>query len=289
MQVEELLNRENIYSKSAGKDVLVHCLNPEHSDSHPSMRIDKLTGMFNCFSCGFKGNIFSHFNESVDTTGIKVLQLKNKIREIRQDEFLLPLGREPFRRKHRGISGETYKNFEAFTHDNYDGRIVFPIYDITGRLVCLIGRYAFSDATPKYLLDPSGVDLPLFPSKPNIYKDSVILVEGIFDVLNLWDKGLTNVICAFGKSLGETKKKLKREETLIKFLPYKIQGIKKIYVLFDEGAETSQDKAANLLSELFITESIKYPLFSKEKDCGNLNHKEVEELKEYIYAINSDS
>jgi len=282
MQVEELLERENLRYKSAGKDVLVHCLNPEHADSSPSMRIDRLTGMFNCFSCSYSGNIFTHYKESVDTLGIRVIQLKKKIAEVLSDDMVLPLGCEPFNRSHRGISGETYKEFGAFIHDNYDGRIVFPIYDITGRLLAVLGRYAFSDATPKYLFDPPHVVLPLYPARPEVEKDAIVIVEGIFDVLNLWDKGLKNVICTFGKSMGETRKKEKKEIVLQKFLPLKIQGIKKVYILYDKGAESSEEKLANLLSPLFITEALKYPLFTEEKDAGNMNQEEVDALKEYI-------
>lgn len=287
MQVLDLLDKEKIWYKHAGKDVLVHCLNPEHPDSNPSMRIDKITGKFNCFSCGFGGNLYTHFNESFDILGVKVLQLKNKISEILRNEILLPLGREPFKRKHRNISGETYKHFDAFTHDDFDGRIVFPIYDITGRLVGLVGRYAFSDANPKYLMDPPGVQLPLYPAHPDTYKDSVILVEGIFDFLNLWDKGVTNVICGFGKSMGEAKKKIKRELNLQKFIPLKIQGIKKIFILYDAGATFSAKELANLLSDLFLVEVIEYPTFDDDKDPGNMTTQEVQELKEFIYESDS--
>jgi len=283
MKVEDLLTREKLRYKSAGKDVLIKCLNPEHQDTHPSMRIDKITGMFNCFSCGFKGNLFTHFNESVDTVGIKVLQLKEKISGILNNEMLLPRGKEPFIRKHRGISGKTYEYFEAFSHDDYDGRIVFPIRDITGRLLAVLGRYAFSEASPKYLFDPPQVELSIFPARPEMYKETVIVVEGIFDVLNLWDKGIKNVVCTFGKNMGETKNKLKRAKNINKFLPLKIQGAKKLYILYDEGAQTSEDKMVKLLEGLFIVEAVKYPAFTKDKDAGNLNQEEVNALKEYIY------
>ena len=283
MQVVDLLDREGIKYKSAGKDVLVRCLNPEHYDRNPSLRIDKITGKMNCFSCSFRGNIFSHFNESIDTLGIRVIELKQKISGILKNDMLLPLGREPFKRKHRNISSETYEHFEAFTHDQYDGRIVLPIYDITGRLNAVIGRYAFSDASPKYLLDPPHVDVPLFPCHPEVYKDSIILVEGPFDVLNLWDKGLKNVVCGFGKSMGEARKRIRRASNLQKFLPLKIQGVKKIYVLYDSGAKKSADKMVNLLEPLFLAETVEYPEFDDKTDAGNLTQEQVDKLKWYIY------
>ena len=63
MTVEELLVEEKIKFKQSPADFVVHCLNPEHDDTNPSMRIDKITGVFNCFSCGFNGNIFKHFHK----------------------------------------------------------------------------------------------------------------------------------------------------------------------------------------------------------------------------------
>jgi DNA primase len=289
MLVEELLDREGVYSKGAGKDILVKCLSPEHEDSSPSMRIDRITGMFNCFSCGFKGNIFTHYGEALDTLGIRIIQIKKKIANLRSNEMLLPLGCEPFKRDHRNISGKTYDHFEAFIHDNYEGRIVFPIKDITGKLLGLLGRYAFSEASPKYLWDPPLSEQPVFPPSPDIYKDSIIVVEGIFDVLNLWDKGLTNVVCTFGKSMGETKKKAKKAQNLNKFIPLKIQGAKRVYVLYDSGASSSSLKLKNMLEPLFFAESINYPLFSKDKDAGNLTQSEVDDLKRFLYEENHEA
>ena len=56
MTVEELLQERKIQYKLSPADAIVACLNPEHDDSNPSMRIDRITGVYNCFSCGFKGN-----------------------------------------------------------------------------------------------------------------------------------------------------------------------------------------------------------------------------------------
>ena len=70
MTVEELLQRRDIYYIPKGGDFLVSCLNPEHADRNPSMRIDQLTGIFGCFSCNHKGNLFAHFGEKAD---LKVL------------------------------------------------------------------------------------------------------------------------------------------------------------------------------------------------------------------------
>ena len=44
MTVEELLNSKQIPFIVKGNDYVVHCLNPEHPDRNPSMRIDRIDG-----------------------------------------------------------------------------------------------------------------------------------------------------------------------------------------------------------------------------------------------------
>ena len=53
MNVEDLLISKDISFIPRGKDFEVRCLNPEHPDRNPSMSIDQVTGIFNCFSCEF--------------------------------------------------------------------------------------------------------------------------------------------------------------------------------------------------------------------------------------------
>ena len=65
MNVEELIQKKKLVYRQQGADFVVHCLNPEHDDSNPSMRIDRITGIFHCFSCGFKGNVFKYFDDPV--------------------------------------------------------------------------------------------------------------------------------------------------------------------------------------------------------------------------------
>ena len=46
MTVEELLQSKDVYFIPKGADALVRCLNPDHDDRNPSMRIDRITGVF---------------------------------------------------------------------------------------------------------------------------------------------------------------------------------------------------------------------------------------------------
>ena len=83
MNVEELLLSKDISFIPKGKDFLVRCLNPEHEDRNPSMRVDQITGIFNCFSCGYKGNLFTHFGQKANKMELKAFTYEKKLDEIR--------------------------------------------------------------------------------------------------------------------------------------------------------------------------------------------------------------
>ena len=200
MNVQELLEQKKIKFLPKGADFLVTCINPAHEDRNPTMRIDQVTGIFNCFACGFKGNIFYHFGERANHLQQRRELFKKKLAQKRSESIGLsfPQNSMPYVGNWRGIKPETYKKFEAFQHPGNDfvGRINFPIRDISGNIVAFQGRHT-ADGRPKYKFTPPGARLPMFPVVEFI-KGSVIIVEGIFDMINLHDKGLTNTVCCFG-------------------------------------------------------------------------------------------
>ena len=223
MKVDELLQEKRIDYKVSGRDYVVKCLSPDHEDNNPSMRIDNITGVFNCFSCGFKGNLFTHFGAAANFLEIKRQKLKTSIEEKRSASvgFEFPKGFQPYKGNWRGIQPETYKHFDAFMHHDsqFNGRIVFPIRDITGKVVAFNGRHMTMTEIPKYLIYPPQAKLPLYPSNAKPIKGKVILVEGIFDMINLWDKGLTNAICCFGtKNVDIDKLSILKMQKLLKRL-----------------------------------------------------------------------
>ena len=159
MTVEEILRSKDIAYIPKGKDFVVRCLHPDHDDRNPSMRIDQVTGIFNCFSCGFKGNLFTHFGQKANKMEIKRQLLKKKIDEVRSESIGLqmPEGYMPYVGNWRNIRPETYKEFDAFIHASKDfiGRICFPVRDRSGRIVAFQSRTQ-TDQQPKYLNTPPG-------------------------------------------------------------------------------------------------------------------------------------
>lgn len=275
MNVEELLIDKDIKFVPKGADYLVSCLNPEHEDRNPSMRIDSVTGIYQCFSCEFKGNLFTHFGEIPNFLQMKRDLLKKRIRETRAESIglTLPKGATPYTGDWRGISKETYAHFGAFQHHDpeFVGRLVFPIKDISGRTVSFLGRH-MSNGTPKYKFDPVGVKVPMYPTvKP--LKGSVIIVEGIYDAMNLYDKGLENAVCVFGtKNITETK--LSR---------LAMQGAQNIDIFMD-GDDAGQSAAEKIKHMCENVKLLTRNVFIEGTDPGALTQAQVTKLKRKLYG-----
>jgi len=90
----------------------------------------------------------------------------------------------------------------------FRGRLLFPIHDLRGRAVGFGGRL-LGPGEPKYLNSPES---PIFHKGRQLYNlhqakgpirkaESVILVEGYFDVLRLVLAGVENVVAPLGTSL----------------------------------------------------------------------------------------
>jgi len=92
--------------------------------------------------------------------------------------------------------------------DRFRGRVIFPIFSLTGRVVAFGGRTVI-DAEPKYLNSP---ETPLYSKGKLLYglnftKDAirqegtVILVEGYTDFSSLYQAGILNVVASLGTAL----------------------------------------------------------------------------------------
>ncbi len=284
MVVTEVLDKHNIPFTVKGQDYVVSCLNPEHEDNNPSMHIDQQEGAFHCFSCGFKGNVFKFFNVDKNWQDVRVSKLRNKIAGIKAAStgLNLPPGAVPYNRHFRDIDKRTLSKFGAFTQDkDFSGRIVFPLPDITGKIRAFIGRYTDSNAHPKYMIKPSGAELPLFPAIVSPIEGSIILVEGIFDALNLIDKGLSNAVAVLGAN--------NLQLDVLKAL--RLQGVHTIYTMFDEddaGRKATLAVQRLLVEEFIISDDTRLEL-PDGLDPGDLSATDIKNIKENLYGNDSNS
>ena len=241
-----------------------------------------------CFSCGLKGSIFGHFGVISNFTSIKVALLKEKLRalHVQNNDVEFPDEVVEYSRSIRGISLKTLKRFEAFyttsANDKLADRIFFPIRDITGKIKAYAGRHTLSSGNPKYYNYPSGVPLPVFPEIFEEKHAAVVLVEGLFDMLNVYDKGVLNVCCTFGTNT-------LHKDTASKLMSLKAQGVVRVYIMYD--ADSAGKTAAAKLKPLieacgYYVELIDLP---ENTDPGDMSQESVTELKEYISGHHGNS
>lgn len=246
----EVLDKEGIYYKKTNNpaEVLIQCTSGEHSDSHPSMQVNIEEGMFHCWSCKFSGNVVKllrslgiHQNLFLETKQpYRIDKMKKKLRAIREkDTFTLPKTRNSAYGNFKGITPQTFKEFGAFfsSEMSLEDYVCVPIYQF-GKLKFIEGRLKFNDPDrPKYQRKPTGAPAGevLFPIDKIEHNNTVILVEGLFDMLNLWQMGYKNVLCMFGAN---------------NFNKYKIEllnmlGITKVHILYD-GDQMGRTASAKL-------------------------------------------
>jgi DNA primase len=93
-------------------------------------------------------------------------------------------------------------------HDGFRARVMFPIRDAQGRVIAFGGR-VLDARQPKYLNSPESPAYSktrtlygLYEARPAIAsQDRVIIVEGYFDVIALWQAGFRETVASCGTSL----------------------------------------------------------------------------------------
>jgi DNA primase len=114
-------------------------------------------------------------------------------------------------------------------YDRFRDRVIFPIFDISGRPIAFAARGLEADAVPKYLNSP---ETPLYHKNRTLYgihkarphikgKDSIIIVEGYMDYLALYQAGIGNVVATCGTALSA-----EHGNAIRRFTPH-------VYLVFD--------------------------------------------------------
>ncbi|NPA40205.1 MAG: DNA primase [Thermodesulfobacteria bacterium] len=147
-------------------------------------------------------------------------------------------------------AGLVKKSADGSYVDLFRGRIVFPVFNLKGECVGFGGRTLDPDVEPKYLNTPetkvyrkSELLYGLYQAKDFIKKEKRgFLVEGYFDFLSLWDKGIKNVVATCGTALTE-----KHVKVLKKFCEE--------WIIFYDGDSAGKKATARAIS-LFVKEGI---------------------------------
>lgn len=279
--LKTILDEQNIYWINTNNpiEIKIQCTSGEHSDVKPSLSYDLDKNIFHCFSCGFSGGLLK-FLQSIGITQkihieskqeYKVLKLKRKLSNIKNSNNIeLPKGKTEVYWDFNGVNKETLVDFEAFITTDYllENYICIPIY-LFKRLKCIDARRRINDTNiPKYLRTPSNISMTdlIFPIDRIKNTNHVYLVEGMYDMLNMYQHGFNNVLCIFGANNLSNKK----IEILEKI------GITKVTLLFDgdDAGKTAMSRATNLLEKNDILTNKVY--LKNGEDPGNLTKEKLE-------------
>jgi len=181
------------------------------------------------------------------------------------------------------------KTLEDGSHlDLFRGRLIFPIFNSRGECVGFGGRALLDGLEPKYLNSPeskvfkkSEVLYGFYQAKDYIKKEGFgILVEGYFDFLTLWDKGIKNVVATCGTALTETHVKM-------------LKKLSDEWTIFYDGDSAGKKATVRAIS-LFLKEGIKPKcvLLPEGEDPDSWVRKvsaENKDLKGEILSLTKDS
>jgi len=164
--------------------------------------------------------------------------------------------------------------------DRFKGRVMFPIHNLSGRVLGFGGRILKSDdKVAKYLNSPeseiyhkSKVLYGIYTAKKAIsQEDNCYLVEGYTDVISLYQSGVENVVSSSGTSLTEGQIRL-----IKRFTP-------NITILYDGDAAGLKASFRGIDMILQEGMNVRVVLFPKGEDPDSYAKSHTtEELKEYI-------
>ncbi|MDX2189837.1 MAG: DNA primase [Bacteroidota bacterium] len=178
-------------------------------------------------------------------------------------------------------TSEQGKKFDFFRN-----RVIFPIHNITGKVIAFTGRILTSDkSVAKYINSPetelyhkSNVLYGLFQAKNAIRtENNCFLVEGNMDVLSLYQAGITNTVASSGTALTEEQVKLIGRYT------------KNVTVLYD--GDKAGINAAIRGTDLILDSglNIKVVVFPDNEDPDSyVNKVGASNFKEYVRVAAKD-
>jgi len=141
-------------------------------------------------------------------------------------------------------------------YDYFRNRIMFPIKTLSGKIAGFGGR-ALDDTPPKYL---NTSETPVFTKGKQLFgldlargKKSLIVVEGYFDAISLYQAGVTNVVATLGTAL------------TIDHLHLIQRFVEKVYLIFDP--DTAGVRAALRAAPLLTDSNLLVDVISLPKGC----------------------
>lgn len=130
----------------------------------------------------------------------------------KRDDLYQAALKKGFNEKYLLDTGLCYRTERGTVQDRFRGRVIYPVFTVSGKVVAFGGRTLRKDKdVAKYVNSPESVIYKksnelygLYQAKQAIVKkDKCILVEGYMDVISMHQSGVENVVASSGTSLTE--------------------------------------------------------------------------------------
>ena len=270
------------------------CMNPEHSESDPSMSYDKRRNKVHCFGCGADYDIFnligieydlddyqSQFNKACEIYDVdvekeytpKTKPVKKQKNEHRSEvvqmnaiDYYKACERVVHKTdyfKSRGLSNETINNFNL-GYDEANQRAIIPVSP---------SFYLSRSVTGKNFYNPSGVKSVIFNLKALQSRNKpIFVVESTFCALSVIQSGGQAIAL---NGVGQINKLIKT----VKEHKEKLEGLKLIISL--DNDKSGKEAAYTLMTHLkeLNIQAIIYNLSDEHKDPNELLVADASRLK----------
>ena len=153
----------------------------------------------------------SYFRErGINDVSIKRFRLGYSLEK--RDDLLTAAKSKGYNEKYLVGTGLCIQNEGGCVYDRFKGRVMYPIFGVSGKVLAFGGRTLRKDKdVAKYVNSPESTIYRksyelygLYQAKQAIVKkDKCILVEGYMDVISMAQSGIENVVASSGTSLTE--------------------------------------------------------------------------------------
>lgn len=204
----------------------------------------------------------------------------------KSNEFYEAATRKGFKPEPLISTGLCSKSERGTIYDRFKGRVIYPVFGVSGKVVAFGGRTLKSDKTvAKYVNSPESSIYRksyelygLYQAKQAIAsKNKCILVEGYMDVISMHQAGVENVVASSGTSLTEGQIRLIHRFT------------ENVTVIYDSDA--AGVKASLRGIDLILAEGLNVKVVSlpdgDDPDSYAQNHSATE-VEEYLATHETD-
>lgn len=229
IDVRATLDRLGIEGRESGDELVARC--PQHlartgsEDHHPSWSINLDTGLFICFSCGYRGSLFTlvmDLEGVADVEAAKDFVVKGSLQnaisripgpytpavprtglpETRLAAYTNP---PPWALRARRVSAESCRHYGVLW-DIYAESWILPIRDYDG---LLLGWQEKSEAGRKFRNVPTGVKKSGTLFGYHLFSGGqMVVVESPLDAVRLHTEGITGAVATYGAIVSQTQIRL---------------------------------------------------------------------------------